>query len=367
MLSKADDYPIHQNPEPIAYAGQSRNFYDRYFFNGYHPEEELFFALGMGIYPQLDVIDAGFSLIHDGVQHNVICSRPLGMERMDTQVGSISLEVLEPLQRLRIVVSAQEQGIEAELTFTGRAPAQEEPRFTRKRGAQIFMDYTRMTQNGCWTGWIKHKGRTIHVSPEHWMGTRDRSWGIRNVGISDPQLNPSAEPLNQFYWLWAPINWTDGVSLYHLNDDAQGIPWNTAGVYVPLHGQGEAEEMARVSSELTFIPGTRHAAKAVLRFERRGAGTAEITMTPRYHWYMRGVGYGHKTFAHGVYHDGPAATYDEYVLSEVDDATTLHIQAISDVRMEGDLGTKTGAGVLEQLIIGPHEPSGFKDLLDFAK
>ena len=34
MLSNADDYPIHQNPEPIAYAGQSRNFYDRYFFNG---------------------------------------------------------------------------------------------------------------------------------------------------------------------------------------------------------------------------------------------------------------------------------------------------------------------------------------------
>ena len=39
MLSKADDFPIHQNPEPIAYAGVSRNFYDRYFFNGYHLEE----------------------------------------------------------------------------------------------------------------------------------------------------------------------------------------------------------------------------------------------------------------------------------------------------------------------------------------
>ena len=34
-LSKGDDYPIHQTPEPIAYAGTDRNFYDRYFFNGY--------------------------------------------------------------------------------------------------------------------------------------------------------------------------------------------------------------------------------------------------------------------------------------------------------------------------------------------
>ena len=26
MLSKADDYPIHQSPEPIAYAGQNATF-----------------------------------------------------------------------------------------------------------------------------------------------------------------------------------------------------------------------------------------------------------------------------------------------------------------------------------------------------
>ena len=34
MLTRGDDYPIHQTPEPIAYAGSDRNFYDRYFFNG---------------------------------------------------------------------------------------------------------------------------------------------------------------------------------------------------------------------------------------------------------------------------------------------------------------------------------------------
>ena len=38
MLTKADDFPIHQTPEPIAYAGTDRNFYDRYFFNGYQPD-----------------------------------------------------------------------------------------------------------------------------------------------------------------------------------------------------------------------------------------------------------------------------------------------------------------------------------------
>ena len=112
MLSKADDYPIHQSPEPIAYAGQSRNFYDRYFFNGYDIEGDVFFALGMGIYPHVDVIDAGFSLIRNGVQHDLLCSRALGMERMDTQVGNIKVEVVEPLQSLRLLIDAPEHGIE---------------------------------------------------------------------------------------------------------------------------------------------------------------------------------------------------------------------------------------------------------------
>ncbi len=41
MLTKADDYPIHQTADPIAAVGTSdRNFYDRYFFNGYGRDGE---------------------------------------------------------------------------------------------------------------------------------------------------------------------------------------------------------------------------------------------------------------------------------------------------------------------------------------
>ncbi len=57
MLTKADDYPIHQTPEPIAYSGTDRNFYDRYFFNGYQRDGDLFFAAAMGIYPHLNVME----------------------------------------------------------------------------------------------------------------------------------------------------------------------------------------------------------------------------------------------------------------------------------------------------------------------
>ncbi len=123
MLIRADDYPIHQLPEPIATAGTDRNFYDRYFFNGYTPDGSLYFALAFGVYPHLDVMDAAFSLIVDGVQHNLRASRVLNMERMDTRVGPVSIEVIEPLKTLRVRVAENDHGVSADLTFPARALA----------------------------------------------------------------------------------------------------------------------------------------------------------------------------------------------------------------------------------------------------
>src|SRR5579859_2006278 len=100
MLTKGDDFPIHQTPEPIAYSGSDRNFYDRYFFNGYSTDGELFFAAALGVYPNLNIMDAAFAVRIGDMQYNLHASRHLGMERTDTQVGPIKVEVLEPLKRL---------------------------------------------------------------------------------------------------------------------------------------------------------------------------------------------------------------------------------------------------------------------------
>ena len=90
VLSRGDDYPIHQTPEPVAFAGTDRNFYDRYFFNGYAPDGSGFFAVALGIYPHLDIIDAHFNVVRDGVQHCVHASAELGMERMAMAAGPIA-------------------------------------------------------------------------------------------------------------------------------------------------------------------------------------------------------------------------------------------------------------------------------------
>src|SRR5260370_16195578 len=162
MLTKADDYPIHQTCEPIAYpATGDRNFYDRYFFNGYARDGSIYFAAALGSYPNRQIMDAAFNVVHHGRQYVVRASRVAGPERMDTRVGPIRVEVLEPLERLRLLIEPNPWGIAGDLVFTRRAPALEEPRFLRRIGPRLFMDSTRLTQHGEWSGRLSADGERI--------------------------------------------------------------------------------------------------------------------------------------------------------------------------------------------------------------
>src|SRR5262245_42657426 len=159
-LSKGDDFPIHQTPEPVAYAGTDRNFYDRYFFNGYSTRagNTSFFAVAFGVYPHLNIADAAFVVVRNGVETALHASRCLRMERMDISAGPIRIEVIEPLHKLRVAVNDPERGIAADLVFTGRALPIEEPRFIRRIGPRTVMDYTRLTQNGRYHGFVELDG-----------------------------------------------------------------------------------------------------------------------------------------------------------------------------------------------------------------
>ena len=106
-FTAADEYLTHQTPYTFdRVATSDRNFYDRYFFNGYRRDGEVYFALAMGVYPNLGIIDAAFSVVQKGrEQYYVRASRLLGSDRMDTRVGPISVQVVEPLKKIRLKVA----------------------------------------------------------------------------------------------------------------------------------------------------------------------------------------------------------------------------------------------------------------------
>ena len=111
MLTPADDYPLHQTADPIAFSGTDRNFYDRFFFNGYDREQNVFFALALGVYPHLDVMDGSLCVRINDRQYNLRCSKEMLMDRLNLEVGPLSVEIVEPLRQTRLVIADNEYGI----------------------------------------------------------------------------------------------------------------------------------------------------------------------------------------------------------------------------------------------------------------
>jgi hypothetical protein len=367
MLTKGDEYPLHQTPEPIAFSGSDRNFYDRYFFNGSQADGSGFFAVSFGVYPHLNVADAHLSVVRGGTQHCLHASRILNMERMDLRVGPIRIEVIEPLQALRLVVEPA-NGFAADLTCEGRLFPVQEPRFTRRNGPRMMMDVTRFTQTVRWRGWIEIDGKR-ETYGEGAVGVRDRSWGVRPIGASDPQ--PAAPPTApQFYWLWAPSNFPKMSLFYHVNEDAAGAAWN-GRVELGPDGAGPEGRMtlANPRMKIDFASGTRHARAAALTVTDAQGRDHQVTWTPIVNFQMKGIGYGHPTWGHGAFKGEAALEREDFKLADLNplEPQNLHIQAVSAVRHDGPGGEgSSGIGSLEQLIIGQHAPSGFKAILDGA-
>jgi hypothetical protein len=364
MLTRLDDYPVHQTPEPVAHpATTDRNFYDRYFFNGATRDGSVFFGLALGLYPNRRVMDASFSVVRDGVQHVVHASRLMPAERTQTRVGPISVEVEEPLRRLRVRVGKNPHGIQADLLFVARSAPIEEPRFTQRVDARVTMDLTRMTQLGGWEGTLEVAGAVLEMSTGMTFGARDRSWGVRPLG--EPEAGPPDREA-QFYWLWAPVMLEDVGAHFATAEDARGDPWHLSAFTVPLdEGAAAAPTPAvSVSHAVRWKPGTRHAAGATLTFTPAQGDPLVVELTPVLTFQMLGLGYLSPEWGHGMWKGARVIDGARWNLGQLNplDVRHLHVQQLCRARA----GDRQGMAVLEQLVVGPHAPSGFRSTLDPA-
>ncbi len=318
------------------------------------------------MYPHLNIVDAHFSTLRDGVQHCVHASRILNMERMDLQVGPIRIEVLEPLHKVRLIVDHHE-GIAADLVFTARAAPLQEPRFTRRSGPRLFMDLTRFTQNMHVTGTSEVDGKRIDY--DHGLGTRDRSWGVRSIGAMDPQpVVPMTLP--QFYWLWAPTNFPNLSLFAHVNEDESGAAWNSrAAIAMNGSAQGEALHLNGEHFTIGWKAGTRHAGSIQLDAVDPSGRDHRVVWSPIAQFQMKGIGYGHPEWTHGGWKGELAVAREDFRPDELDPLLLphLHVQTLCSARHEGGGATSDGIGIVEQLVIGPHKPSGFSALNDGAE
>ncbi|GBG25787.1 Hypothetical Protein FCC1311_020062 [Hondaea fermentalgiana] len=395
-----------------------RDVYDRWFLNGYDPEGKFFFAAALGVYPGRGTMDASFSVVVDGKQHNVRVSRHLTEDEwpsnlkkaadsgkrivLDSDVGPIRITIQEPLQTATLEVRVPGKA-EAKLTMRGRyEPTMEPPYANDVRGIGMF-EYDRFTQLVEWEGTILVDGKT-EISTDGWWGTRDRSWGCRPHGQADqgPEKNvkrnaflanrttrefvnqallPFAHKIPQFYWFWTPINVPNGGFTYHSQQKEDGTVENGAAhvfgdPFGPEHAPYGKVEAAGHSLEYQSN-GTRHFRTCTIIMVLQDGRRVTVTFEPVQPFFMSGIGYSHDTMPHGVRHPQDFVMQCDSFRSEMPDrlhGLHIHVQEISIARCElyardagpsdAPLAVTYGVSGAEQLVVGPHKPSGFVSALD---
>lgn len=365
MIGPLDEYPVHQAPLPMAWVASSdRNFYDRCYFNAHDRTGEIFVITGVGYYPNLGTKDA-FVLVRRGdVQTSLRLSDAIDADRLDQRVNGYRLEVIEPLNKLRITLEETE-GIALDLTWEGSFDVIQEQPHIMRTGNRITLDAQRFAQVGTWSGSIVIDGEEIAVTPDRWVGTRDRSWGIRPVGEAEPAGRPADPPFEGMWWTYVPMRFDDFGLVLIMHEDPDGF--RILNDCSRIWKDGRVEQLGWPQVKIHYASGTRVPTGASITCTTPAGKPVQIEVESRLPVPLHvGGGYGgDPDWSHGLW-KGPGfterATYD---LTDPAVAGRMMFGVIDHVARATCDGVE-GWGLFEHGALGRHDPSGFADWFTLA-
>jgi len=181
MLTRMDEYPIHQTYSTFDHVvdGDPR-WFDRFWFIIHDTEGKLCLGHGMGVYPNLSIMDGWAIVSSNNKQRNIRVSRELMHDREKLTVGPLHAEIVEPLQKWRLKLDSNDYGFSYDLEFESLAPPYElnPPAFRRFHNV-VETNACHYNQSGHCHGKVTIDGKTITLNKTRYFAYRDRSWGVR--------------------------------------------------------------------------------------------------------------------------------------------------------------------------------------------
>jgi hypothetical protein len=364
-IGPLDEFPIHQVPLPVEWAGTSdRNFYDRCYLNAHDRTGDVFVITGAGWYPNLGTKDA-FLLVRRGdVQTAVHLSDAIDGDRLAQRVGAYRVEVTEPLRRLRVVLEETE-GIAADLTWEGSFPVVREQPHVMRSGSRVTLDAQRFAQVGTWSGTLVVDGEELAVTPDRWVGSRDRSWGIRPVGEAEPAGRPADPPFEGMWWLYVPLRFDDFAVVLVLQENPDG--YRILNDCTRVWPDGRLEQLGWPRVSVRYAPGTRVPTGATICCTTPDGESLRIEVESLLAVPLHvGAGYGGDAdWSHGLW-KGPGFT-ERVTYDVTDDAVAGRVMfGVVDHVARATIDGEQGWGLFEHAALGRHDPSGFADWFTVA-
>jgi hypothetical protein len=355
-LSGADEYFTHQTALTHAMVATSDpSWRERYWVSFQDTAGgDTALTLGLGRYPNQDVMEGFACLSRNGRQTNVRLSRTLLPDSHGIHVGPLSCHIAEPLRELRFSLSGNESGLEFELAFQATFEPILEGRFFQISRARTTYDAIRYVQHGRAAGQIRTPdGATLQVTPDRWWAERDHSWGTRPLPRADGQ--PPGERPEWRMLLFAPLQLPDFAVHIYLQESEPGRPVHlSAGIAGPVGHGGEPPTIVGVEHDLHWQKGaaapTLIGGSISLALHGGDQLDLELAAQPaRVH--LRGGGYeGWNGWKQGQWRGDLAAEHDEWDLGDYANFYR-YAKAGSDHLVQVQCRGQTGYGIVEYMVL----------------
>ncbi|MFD0305500.1 hypothetical protein [Streptomyces sp. NPDC127119] len=357
-----DEYPVHQVPLSMKHvATGDRNAYDRCIFHVFDHRGRALLVLGLGVYPNVGVIDAYATLRVGDTLHAVRASDALDDdERMRLSVGPLRIQVERPLKNFVLSCAADPDdpdGLSYEITWSADFPALWEPHHLQRRGARLTLEGRRFVQAGRCDGWIKVAGEETRLSGDGWTGTRDRSWGTRPLPGEEGGRLAEEHRTEGFHWLWCPVRFDDRFLMVVTQEDADG--YRTLNDATLVRAGRRDSQLGWPRAEIAYRSGTRHPEGATVHLgdprKPLELGVEILASSP----LAVGAGYPPaEDWQHGTWQGRGWTDRRTYDLSDPA-ALGLAAYGVTDHAARYTLEGRTGYGIFEHGSFGRHDPSGF--------
>jgi hypothetical protein len=263
-------------------------------------------------------------------------------------------------------------------------------------------------------------GEKHHIG-EECLGLRDRSWGIRPVGerasrgikslVNNPKFDGlrtaagkklstalfkpqgqksgvrqncrdvmglsgtmiGAEP--GVYWVWNLNMFDDLMTHFGTFETQNGDPFQLSAALVPrIHNVDDipadsdtgVTHFDDISHQIRWRKGTRYLESATITLRGANGDQHELIISdPMLIFHLSGLGYEHPEWTHGCWKGEEVIEGESWVSDQLNplQRNTVHTHQICKVRM----GERQGVGLFESVVIGAHQPSGFKEQFDGAE
>jgi hypothetical protein len=254
-ISAADEYPYHQQAQPIAVpVTADSHFNDGYYWGTF--ADGWYLSAGLRVHPNNNVMDGFIAVVRGDTQRSVRVSRALHPDYALLAVPPLAVEITEPITRHRVQFDHAPAGLAADLSFEARSKPFVESEARMYKYGRLISDVVRYTVVCRATGTITLDGEVTPV--DDWYGVRDHSWGVRSAMGPRVPIHGRGERPTYFearaMRLWVPFEVDGYCGFFHTHEDRHGNTLDFEGSI--QYPDGRLVTLTGLKHNLEYVPGS---------------------------------------------------------------------------------------------------------------